>query len=92
MDKIMFSSKIAWQLFPDRSFAYACNFETRKYYMFEDTGLEIWLCIAENEPIGRIDIQSKIAEHYKVEFADIEADIDEFLTSLLEEGLVSYNE
>lgn len=92
MNKIMFSSKIAWQIFPDRSFAYACNFETRKHYMFEDTGLEIWLCIAGNEPISEIEIQSKIAEHYKVKSEDIESDINEFLVSLLEEGLVEYDE
>ena len=60
--------------------------------MFEDTGLEIWLCISGNEPISEIEILSKIAEHYKVKSADIEADINEFLASLLEEGLVEYDE
>lgn len=92
MNTIMFSKKIAWQLFPDRSFAYTCNFKTRKHYVFEDTGLEIWLCIAENEPISAIDILSKIANHYGVEQAEIEADINEFLTSLSEEGLIECDE
>ena len=92
MNKISFAHTIAWQVLPNMSFAYACNYDTRKYFKFEETGLVIWLCIADNAPISQNDLQVKIADYYGVGHEVVEQDVNEFITSLFEEGLIEYNE
>ena len=49
MEKISFSNKIAWQVLPNKKFAYACNLKTRQYYQFEDSAMTMWLSIADND-------------------------------------------
>lgn len=92
MERIKLSERIAWQVMPDKSFAYVCNYDSRQYYKFEDTGMLIWLCIADNEPIKKNELQNKIAHHYGIEQVEIKEDLDEFVRELVEEGLVEIDE
>lgn len=92
MEKIKLSERIAWQVMPDKSFAYVCNYDNRQYYKFEDTGMVIWLCIADSEPIRKKELQNKIADHYGIEASVIKDDLDEFLQELIEKGLVEVDE
>ena len=92
MEKISFSNKIAWQVLPNKKFAYACNLKTRQYYQFEDSAMTMWLSIADNESVYRDDLIEIVARHYEVEKDVVRDDIDEFLNSLHQEGLIDYNE
>ncbi|MDY6323654.1 MAG: hypothetical protein SPL99_01090 [Catonella sp.] len=92
MDKIIFSDEIAWQIVPDKSFAYACNMKTRKYYEFEDTELMIWMCIAENVGITLTNLQNKVANYYNVSLETVVDDVSDFVKSLFKTGLVKHGE
>ena len=54
--------------------------------------MTMWLSIADNEPVYRDDLIEIVARHYEVEKDVVRDDIDEFLNSLHQEGLIDYNE
>lgn len=78
-------------MFPNHEFAFAYNLKTKRYYKFEETGLVIWNFIAENEPIDEHDLILKVADYYGIGKETVELDVEEFLASLFEKGLINYN-
>ena len=51
-----------------------------------------WSTDYSNEPVYRDDLIEIVARHYEVEKDVVRDDIDEFLNSLHQEGLIDYNE
>ena len=92
MERITLSNKIAWQILPNKEFVYVCNLKTRQYYQFDDSAMKMWLSIANNEPISRENLVKIVADYYEIEEIEIKEDVDEFLNSLYQEGLIVINE
>lgn len=91
MKMISFAKHISWQTLPNHEFAYVYNIRERKYYLFEDTELEIWNCIARHERIDVEEIITKLSEYYEISKEEIDKDIRSFIDALYEIGVIECN-
>ena len=62
------------------------NLDSGEFFSLTETGKDIWELIDGQR--SRDGIIAELAEAYRLDFTDIAADVDSFLTELREAGLV----
>lgn len=83
------SNHISWQILDDK--AIIKDEKKECYYEFENTGFDIINMILSNRTNIRI-ITNKMLESYDVKYSILKEDIENFVSNLIEDGLVCINE
>ena len=64
----------------------AIDFNTGTYYALLHAAKQVWLLIERQLPLDQI--AQVLSNHYKHEFSEVLADLQQFITQLLENGLI----
>lgn len=89
MFNISLAKHISWQYLEVEEFAFVYNIKTKKYYIFRDSELIIWLYLSKKEKNSILEIVEYISNYYDINNKEeIFEDISKFITSLIEIGVV----
>ena len=91
MKTISFASHISWQILPNQKMGFAYNIREKKYYEFENTELVIWNFLANKYETDEESVIEEVARFYKIDKNIIRNDIESFLDTLYERGLLKIN-
>lgn len=90
MQGIGLANHISWQMIPNHEFAYVFNILDKQYYVFEDTELDIWNCIAKHEGLTIDELVDNVAKIYEMNSDEIRDDIIEFVDGLFDIGVIEH--
>ncbi|AIA68593.1 hypothetical protein AT52_00748 [Streptococcus equi subsp. zooepidemicus Sz35] len=87
MDEIYYyCSHLAWQIEPSTKTVFILDKRTNEMTIIEDSGRDIWLLISKESTLR--DIIEKISISYECDVSEIQDEILEFFTELLEKELI----
>lgn len=87
MDEIYYyCSHLAWQIEPSTKTVSILDKRTNEMTIIEDSGRDIWLLISKESTLR--DIIEKISISYECDASEIQDEILEFFTELLEKELI----
>lgn len=85
-ERYYYCSHLAWQIEPSTKTVFILDKITNEMIIIEDSGRDIWLLISKESTLR--DIIEKISISYECDASEIQDEILEFFTELLEKELI----
>jgi ABC-type molybdenum transport system ATPase subunit/photorepair protein PhrA len=86
-NRYTYMNSISWQLEPTENYVYILNNEIGKYYLLENVGKEIWLCIDKKYSFD--EIVNKLSSIFNIDKNILVNDTKDLLNNLLSENLIT---
>jgi len=86
--KFRHGNSIAWQVEQTYGYVYVFDVKSNMFYIFEDSGKDIWLSLCEGATVS--EVISQIETDYQISHLDAVHDTIEFVNRLLDMRLLQH--